>query len=66
MEDMKREKNTITLEIDKAFKRELNKRSERMKLDPHTGFSWEETIYYLEEKVGRKIQFRSSLKMESE
>jgi hypothetical protein len=48
----------ITLEIDKAFKMELDKRSERMKLDPHPGYSWGETISYLEEKVGRKIQIR--------
>jgi len=48
----------ITLEIDKVFKMELDKRSERMKLDPHPGYSWGETISYLEEKVGRKIQIR--------
>lgn len=63
---MKIEKNTISLEIDTAFKRELDKRSERMKLAPHPGYSWEETISYLEEKVGRKIQIRSSLKMKYE
>lgn len=48
----------ITLQIDKAFKTELDKRSARMKLDPHPGYSWGETISYLEEKVGRKIQIR--------
>lgn len=60
------EKYTITLEIDKAFKKELDKRSERMKLAPHPRYSWEETISYLEEKVGRKIQIRNSLKMKYE
>ncbi|HMV42444.1 MAG TPA: hypothetical protein PK079_20005 [Leptospiraceae bacterium] len=48
----------ISLEIDNAFKEELDKRSERMKVDPHPGYSWDETISYLEEKVGRKIQIR--------
>jgi hypothetical protein len=59
IQEEENEEEMIHPAIERAFKEELDRRSLRMKNNPHPGYSIEDVANELEAELGRKIQIRT-------